>query len=838
MINKSEETRLVRSLSRAKCVLFIGAGFSTSALDANGRGLPAGSGLASELWDWSGLATKYGKYAGQELPRVFGIALSQRGERNLTAFLRERLSARTVPAWYDFLASVYWYRIYTTNVDNVVETVFGRHTQPLLEVVDGFHERPRDRDQFLERIQYVKLNGDLRNGAEKITFSTRAYARRAVEIDPWWDQFVRDYAQHLTVFIGTSLNEPLLNQAIEARGPRGGAAVEGRPGSFLVSKPLDPTVSLSLPEFNIEGIEATAEAFAHYLGAIVGPLPDRVEVLRELSPSHAIFADSLTRDRRHSDSVGRFLAVFDEVILPDAPRNYSSLFHQGQEADWLDIAASQDASRQVGQRLLSRVEELVSSKKGERKVVVLSGNRGTGKTTVLMRLGARLAAEGVPTYFSRGERIEWIEEAMLFIATAASKMVLIIDNADSIGRRGIQLLDAVGRLKNPPVIILGVRSSALYFLDDVEHEDWSIGDLTDADIESLIDTLTAHKSLGILTDAGRERIRSEFTQRAHKVLLVALKEATLSLGFREILLREFRDIEIEEYKVLYLCAALAGAEDSSLTRGQLMDCSNLTPAEAHSALVRELRGVIVRTSELAERWSARHPLIAIEVVGSIAPRPILATSYRRILSTLASDMDARAKTGEPARAFRLYKRLVNHAVIYERFGRKIDDARSIFEALESRLSGDPHFWLQYGSLELQHGELEWAERHLGTALGLSPNDFLVRTAWAHLKYAQAVAAIDQESAVSLRGEACQMLDELIRERGEDSSYPWHIKLTQSLQWLNIWGENPERLKEELLELRILAEEAVTARPRSNELREAAREVTKEYLRLATADLAD
>lgn len=142
MLSPADEKRVVRALGRAKCVLFLGAGFSTAATDRAGRNLPAGSALAAELWDWAGFAVKYGPYGGQSLQRVYEIVLKAKGEKQLTTFIRDRLSAGHVPAWYDLVTQPYRYRVYTTNIDNVVESVFARNSGQTLDVVDGLHERP------------------------------------------------------------------------------------------------------------------------------------------------------------------------------------------------------------------------------------------------------------------------------------------------------------------------------------------------------------------------------------------------------------------------------------------------------------------------------------------------------------------------------------------------------------------------------------------------------------------------------------------------------------------------------------------------------------------------
>jgi len=98
-----------------------------------------------------------------------------------------------------------------------------------------------------------------------------------------------------------------------------------------------------------------------------------------------------------------------------------------------------------------------------------------------------------------------------------------------------------------------------------------------------------------------------------------------------------------------------------------------------------------------------------------APRVELSTAYKRVLSVLAHDMDPKAKRGEARRWFRLYKRLINHDAIYHLFERNVEEARAIFDSLAALLSNDSHFWLQYGILELQYGELNFASTYISTA---------------------------------------------------------------------------------------------------------------------------
>src|SRR5262249_16828343 len=139
-------------------------------------------------------------------------------KKQLAFLLRDLFTSKDLAEWYQLLPKIYWYRIYTTNIDNVAEKIYafgGVDTK--LEVVNGQSADYKDRDQFLETIQLVKLNGLNPGDQDSLTFSFLQYARRASENPPWYDLFVRDSPTHPVVFLGSKLDEPLFWQALEAR---------------------------------------------------------------------------------------------------------------------------------------------------------------------------------------------------------------------------------------------------------------------------------------------------------------------------------------------------------------------------------------------------------------------------------------------------------------------------------------------------------------------------------------------------------------------------------------------------------------------------------------------
>src|ERR1051325_8760831 len=103
-------------------VLFLGAGFSMSALNVLGEQLPSSKELARVLWRYMNYP---GDYDGTSLSILYQAALRKQGGTDpLFSLLRSKLIVKEYPEWYSSITRWFWYRIYTTNVDNLVELVF------------------------------------------------------------------------------------------------------------------------------------------------------------------------------------------------------------------------------------------------------------------------------------------------------------------------------------------------------------------------------------------------------------------------------------------------------------------------------------------------------------------------------------------------------------------------------------------------------------------------------------------------------------------------------------------------------------------------------------------
>lgn len=833
MLNAIDEKLLVRSVRYNQAVLFLGAGFSVDATNSTNLALPAGDDLARDLWTWMGYAKKYGEWvtSSGRLDKVFDVARKTRGDRALLEFLQDRLRVNSYAEWYKYLSKPFWRRIYTTNVDQLVERVYADTSTTPLHVVNAVTGRYVGRDQYLSKLQYVKLNGDLNDSLDVVTFGTRQYAKRSSEYDAWYDHFVRDYSMHCTILIGTQLDEPLFWEAIESRQGRKGAARELRLKSFLISPSISPITADSLDDFNVVPVETTGEKFMQYLSSVVEPLPPIKEILTFTAPERAEYF-KYDSGKERGDELKSFFSAFKRVHIQDPPKSHRSLYLLGTAPTWEDLSLGLDARREVTVDVQAKLTELVESA-ASCPLVIVDGHRGAGKSTLCMRVALNMSAAGHLVFHGFGEDMPPPYVLARALSIIDQTAILVIDDADWFANKTEALLEECRKLNKPPLVLLALRTNSLYLVPkEIEAARLSIGDLTEPDIKAVVEVLTAEDKLGVVSGKPKSEIYKQFRDRARKQLLVALMEVTSGEDFHKIVNQEFSEIEPPELRLTYLVACLASAEGASLSRDQLVAVTTLTPAQLLSAVQNELRQVLVALPGSDDRWVARHQLIA-ETVVEQAAKTQLADAYTGILSVLAHDMDPNAKKGEGKRWYSLYKRLISHAVIYRRFSKNVTEARAIFEAVAPLVRNDAHFWLQYGSLELEYGEVRFAVPHITMAAGLAPEDHLIRNALGHLKLVLGRDASNLEDAIRLREEGETILLELIDEWGDDNPYPYHTLVSHLMQWLKRWEPNRAKLIKEFESLRSIVNQGSQRHPQDDRLSELREHVEYRYLSLAS-----
>ena len=835
MFLPDDEKYLLRRFAKNEVVLFLGAGFSANATNHQGKPLPLSRELAEAIWGFLAYADQYD---GTSLGDLYE-ALLRSGKRDpaIASFLESQLLTAQVPTEYDSLVRPFWYRIYTTNVDDLLLKVYRRNADaPRLEIASYPKEELKERDQTLASVQAVFLNGLLPCTPRDVTFSVRQYARRAGTWSPLYQAFVGDYSYLPTVFVGTELNEPLFWQQLEAREGRTQGISELRPKSFLIAPRISPPKRVHLESLNVIPVEATAADFLLWLNEHAAHLPPLDAVLRETMPSVVALFER-TGSRPNTNSVlPEFGAAFHLVPTAMPAGGDRSFYLLGATPRWEDIFRDLDAPRELTDRLFADLEAQWEGSPAL-SVTAILGSAGCGKSTILRRLAVRLSQAGRLVFVTNSEDLPEVSVVISALQQLPQRAALLFDNADIALGQLAELALACRSIPRPPLVVFACRlndydrrgAQLQHATDVVEHE---VPHLTRAEIVAILQILEVNGLLGPLQGMTQaERIHEfEHRDRAGQQLLIAMREATSGRGFDEIIGEEFSSLPSSDIKLIYLIVALATEAGYRVTPQHIVSSSTLPPAEALAAISRNLRGIVLATGPRLNQLVLRHRIIAAHIVESVAPRTLLANAYKAFVPVLAAEISGH---GRRSSALALFRELINHRVIYERFEENLTEARSIYDSVSWTLRHEAHFWLQYGLLELWYGNLELAENYLRQAESLRPNSPYIQTSIGHLYLKQATNADSVTMAYQLRQAGSDILIEQMR--ADSSPYPYHIYCSQRLAWLRLWNLERDERKRELEHLRAIMRDALSRYPRSRLLQRLREDVESEYLRLALAE---
>jgi hypothetical protein len=795
MLTDGDKLYLQTNLRRNRVVLFLGAGFSGDAENFAREPLPLSRGLAEKVWTFLEFP---GGYDGTELRYLYDAARKRKGDATVRIFLRDLFAVSRYPDWYKSLAGFYWRRIYTTNIDNLIETLYAASPSgPGLDRVvapDDF----ADRDAFLREIQFVKLHGSIDEAGRPLVFSPIEYGRRASLHDIWYDHFLRDYSSYPTVLVGTELNEPLFWQYLAARQDKPRGSPESRPKSFLVSPNISRARIEALSLYNIEPIEATAEQFLTWLSSLPEFKAPREVVLREVDPS----LEELVALERSGTSGARiraaeaFFTTFDQVRPQSASASARRDFLLGVQPGWDDIARGLDADREVNKTLADAIHVAYREQPDHVPVVVLHGSAGSGKSTTTMRVAHALMQSGAPVYFSAGKNRLDSRLICSHMQGLGARPILVFDNAAP----DLRLISALGaqarELSVKPIILVSLRSNQWfqkrYLFQDFSHlQEVEIPNLSAYDIGQILTVLERERLLGALQTMNPEQRADVFLQKARKQILVAMREATKGAPFNEILRDEFNCIEPEDARLLFLIVAIPTMHQFHIGFDEIVAAMDLPPAQTGSLLRQALSGIVVPHPQQAERYAVRHPVVAEYVALEVVRPELLAEAYSRYLQVIAHEMSF-ARADATRRVSRIFRDLINHENLRQSFPHHPNLCRQIYDSVREHYGNDGHYWFQYGVYELQCGHLDLAENYLLQAQGFIPHSESLSTAFGHLSMRKAIEAVSLVIAIEQKSEGEKILRAQIARIGFSDPYPYHVLGSQMLSYINRWVPPEER----------------------------------------------
>jgi hypothetical protein len=760
ILSENNRAYFERQLRLGNLVLLTGAGFSLAARDSRSRTLPLGGAVATELW---AEAFPGEPYDNSSLQDVFE-ALHRSNPKRLAKYLKERFSidSGSLPAWYQTWFAMPWLKIYTLNVDDLESVAATRFDLPrqtrAVSALEG--QPPLEPGDLGTQLDTIHLNGIASDGPSGVTFSGEQFATRLGRQEPYYAFLAAEMLTRSFVFVGSPLDEPLLWQHLALRNLRTPqSANELRPKCFLLSPTLGRARTEKLRAWNIVHVPATAEEFAKLVLEPMKAAAD--EGLRRLSA----VAIASTDDARN---------VVDVATVVDA-KDTKTGFLVGEEPVWSDIRHGRAVERDEDANLFEKLGTFAKQDEGTPKTVVVSGTAGAGKTTLLMKSALFL--------HSNASRCAWIgTDAQVSPRTLGREFrddkydVLLVDDAGRYGAHLSGILRELHKGASLRLIVLGVRSFHNHALQEAAPDYvHTVGPLTDGDIDRLLAVLERERLLGVLRSKKPAERRAAFKMRAARQLLVAMLETTSGERFEDKVINEWA-AQKPEGQFIYALAALATWLGYPLTREEILLASRGGPRELEALRDLEVGRLLVAD---AGRYRARHRVIAETLVEELTSR---GSQIDHVIVGLARALarpgEAIAPKGSLRR--RVLVRLLSHDWLL-RVLDGIEPARGVYGSLEEYLDRDYHFWLQRGCLELEAGDVKFAQNYIQQAAGINATDPLVETANAHMELRTAIANAAAPGASDAAAHAFETLRRLATARPYDH-YVAHVFGSQALGW--------------------------------------------------------
>jgi hypothetical protein len=833
-LNDNETQFLANQMKLGRVALFCGAGFSLGATNQLNSPPPLGNALAKDLAEIAGFA-----YSNETLPLVYDAARNVIGDAQMRDRLRERYDVAATADWYSDITNFVWYRIYTTNIDNLIDKIYRTSSvQRLRRIVCPAADIERD-PHFLE-LQCVHLHGHVDDLDRGLTFTLEDFANQTATGNAWYQTLVDDLYNHPIVFIGTLLQEsPFYHYVMlrEAKSQLVYGLKESRPKSYIVSPRISPIHAATLQRQNIVPINATAEEFLAWLRQTVPADESSLNAVRIRAFPHA-YLPELGGAR---DSIVSYFDPIDVDQLPSTPRGLPNSFYLGAEPTWQDIREGRDGDRVATEKLLDDIDH----HDNKLQVVVIQGHAGSGKTTVLKRAAAELARQGKHVFFARSEQLVSLDGIIALAESEKmqkSRLFAFIDNASqhvgAIIRPGKRLLSA-----NNITLVLAENTNRYardgHALEPIVTHEIKLAELTREEVISILDRLKRFNFLGALANKSEDAQIDEFMNplKSSRQLLVAMREATKGAGFDQILEEEFRELP-HDAKLAYTICCMAVAQGASGVYRKVLTPSLGTTTFAKSKIIDELlKGVLVAGNDSGTLLRPRHPLIAVHVVKHSASMPLkveAVTSFLKELAPSVTPDQIRKRTP----AFLAYRGLINSNALYGLFEGDRQAILGLYEELEPYYKEHFLFWLHYAMAYRDQGELDVAENYLlqaearCAAVGADP--YQIRHQMSILHLIQAANVIPATSAKEKADRAMDVMLELIAQRGDTDPQAYGGYLEYALRWYvhadDLVSQN------EWEALRQKAREAKAKHWREGIMAESAEKVEKAYLLRAVSSL--
>jgi tetratricopeptide (TPR) repeat protein len=757
-IVEADANLLLTALREGRVALFLGAGASVTSQNSARRPVAMAATLAEKLATQSGL-----KYAGDTLGEVLGAVLGSRLSLEQFHKILEAEYTRVTPSpelsqLFDFT----WHRVYTWNVDDSIEHVKGgvQRRRPFNAMIDKV--RPHEGTEYL---QTIWLHGQATKPEHGFIFSQADYSERLNnDRHDWYREAANDYVAAVPVFIGSRLNEPILAAELERARPRNNV---GFGLAYLVTP--DNFSEIQLNDFrsrNIVIVQATLADFVSWIKRKIGAKMTPIDVGRRVSAFVDNLASRIQVSRSDVD-VGQSIRIRSWTLAKaDADQLKGSThaitaraFLEGMPPTWPIAASDIPAWLKSTDALYQALMEAITRRD---RMFLVFGQSGSGKTMALMQALVKYSREQQCIFYEIDEDVPSLQDSLDLIRRLHIDEHVVVYIGDAFIYSDALAEDATRFPSGSMTLVTSARSGE--WRDHIQRR---VGDFCSsfqyqrferADFSQIIEKLSKYVPAPRFKRMSQtEKIAK--LQASNSQLLIALREATESAKFTEVITNEFLDLPDSDCRRLALIVGMPTIARTGISVTSAREAyDHLKQVRPFEDALRALEGIVALNA--AGRLTGRHTDYVRHIVEHVASIDDVITSIIEILRTFTKyEIPITKNVGRQDSL--LFRFLLNHNFISSlaRNRSGTGDPVQIYKEFEIDFQLDGHYWLQYGQFLVQKGDLEPALELLNKSIQAYPGNPYAWHAYADLQL-QVAERRDRFDArtVELLDEAVKVLE--------------------------------------------------------------------------------
>lgn len=766
-----QDLRLLRkAVKEGKVVLLLGAGASATSLNGQRENVKQSRALSNQLAEMGGFSP-----GEDSLSDVVQAVMSRVGEAKIHALFKSEYTRTTPSNELKELLNYSWYRIYTWNIDDTLENI--THSVQRRRYFNGLKDQVADYEG-IEYLHIIHLHGEALKPEHGFIFSSFDYNQRLNRNQhDWYRQAVVDYTAHVPVFIGSTLNEPILSAELDRARPSEQASLGT---AFLITPDkLSEIKKAQYAARRIVVIEGTLKDFVHWLKQT---LPD-VNTPLEINRAENLFIDTIAKANR----INKFdLHAASFVILHT----------------WRAAKAKADELRGVEQQQIARgfLEggpvtfaiaasdipvwlsattdlycALKASIESADRMFLVYGQSGSGKTTALLQSLLKYSRENESKVFYeiRGG-VKSLRHALELILKIHEDEHVIVYLGDAFVFGDGLSEDVLSFPKGRITLVTSARTSEWR-----QHIERRVGGSTTAfefqrfvasDFAALIERLLKYvPAPKFKRMTPTERLRK--LAQSQEQLLIALKETTASTKFTNVITDEYEKIHDDSAKLVFLIVGIATLARVGISRAVVREVFNSLDASiSFDEAILKLEGIVSENND--GRLVARHELYVRHIIENVARFNLVIDAIVEILRSFTKFEPPVVRSVNRLDAL-LFKFLLNHNFIGDMARRRneVDEGLRVYRSFEIEFQLDGHFWLQYGQYQSMFGDLEQAMDSLKKSIAAYPENIFAVHALADLQLRVALERPNYDAmTVALLGEAVETLEGLHAEQRSGADF--------------------------------------------------------------------